>query len=448
MPYRLFGAETSAYSTKMRSYLTYKSVAFDWVPRTQESEDEIKRVSRFATLPVLVTDSGYAVHDTTPLIEALEADQPEPSATPADPSLGFLACVLEEYADSWLAKAVFHYRWGRKKDQKIAAQRAIDEYYTQSPPDDRKASEDRAIETMTGQLKLMQVDGDLGDVVEKSFKKFVKLLDDHLRKHLFIFGDRPSIADFAIAGQLIQMLKDPTPAKIIEKDGEFVAKWCEFMSAPTASGPFAAFDDLKETLAPIFADDMAAFFLPWAAENLESSLASAETFSVTLGKETLTLVPLRSAARSFRELRRKFVTGQAVEALKAFTDAAGATAFLQRPQRQDMAPVFASAADDADDGASAGEVSADGEAPAAAREDGEGVRRKRRRRRGGRSRGEGAEAGSEAGEDSPGEDASGEESSGEISVADAAEDQVSVVSESSEADDAPAGDEPPTDDRI
>lgn len=131
----------------------------------------------------------------------------------------------------------------------------------------------------------MQLDGELGPVVEKSFKKFIKLLDDHLKKHLFIFGDRPSIGDFAIAGQLIQMMKDPTPAKIIEKDGEFVAKWCEFMSAPTASGPFAALDDLKETLAPIFADDLAAFFLPWAAENLENSLAGAETFDVSLGKD-------------------------------------------------------------------------------------------------------------------------------------------------------------------
>lgn len=453
MPYRLFGAETSAYSTKMRSYLTYKSVAFDWVPRTQESEDEIKRVSRFATLPVLVTDSGYAVHDTTPLIEALEADQPEPSATPADPSLGFLACVLEEYADSWLAKAVFHYRWSRKKDQKIAAQRAIDEYYTQSPPEDRKASEDRAIETMTGQLKLMQVDGDLGDVVEKSFKKFVKLLDDHLRKHLFIFGDRPSIADFAIAGQLIQMMKDPTPAKIIEKDGEFVAKWCEFMSAPTASGPFAAFDDLKETLAPIFADDMAAFFLPWAAENLESSLASAETFSVTLGKDTLTLAPLRSAARSFRELRRKFVTGQTVEALKAFTDAAGATAYLLRPQRQDFTPIATAPSDDVDEGSSSTEeVAADGETPAAGREEGEGgVRRKRRRRRGGRARGEGASESGESdasedssGDESPALDASGQEPQGEIAAVAATDDQPAATAE---AGDAPAGDEPPAEDR-
>jgi len=392
MSYRLFGAETSAYSTKMRSYLKYKSVPFDWVPRTQESEDELKRVSRFATLPVLVTSSGFAVHDTTPLVEALEADSPEPSAMPADPAVGFLACVLEEYGDSWLAKTVFHYRWTRKKDQRLAAARAIDDYYTQTPPADRKAIEDFTIETMASQLKLMQLDGELGDALEKSFKRFVKLLDEHLKKHLFIFGERPSIADFAIAGQLIQMMKDPTPAKIIEKDGAFVAKWCEFMAAPTASGPFAALEDLAPTLAPIFADDLALFFLPWAAENLESSLAGAESFTVTLGKDAVAMAPLRSAARSFRELRRKFVGGQTVEALKAFTDATETTVFLLRPQRAE--PVIAAPADEAAPQAES-EAAADGEAAEAeapeAAEGEEGARRKRRRRRrSGKGRAEGA----------------------------------------------------------
>lgn len=404
MSYRLFGAETSAYSTKMRSFLKYKGVPFEWTPRTQESEAELQRLARFPTLPILVTSSGFAVHDTTPMMEALEADSPEPSSMPADPAVSFLACVLEEYADAWLAKTVFHYRWTRKKDQRLAAARAVEDYYTQTPPEDRKAAEDLTLETMSAQLKHMQLDGELGDALEKSFKRFVKLLDEHLKKHLFIFGERPSVADFAIAGQLIQMMKDPTPAKIIEKDGEFVAKWCEFMAAPTASGPFAALEDLKETLAPLFADDLALFFLPWAAENLESSLAGAETFTVTLGKDAIALAPIRSAARSFRELRRKFVGGQTVEALKAFTDATETTSFLLRPQKVDLRAVPGAPSDEAapaseDEAPAEAAEAADGAEPAEAdAEAGEGARRKRRRRRrGGRDREAGAEAAAEDG---------------------------------------------------
>jgi glutathione S-transferase len=393
----LFGAETSAYSTKMRSYLKYKGVAFDWLPRTQDNDAELKSLSRFPTLPVLVTASGFAVHDTTPMMEALEADSPEPSATPGDPAIAFLACVLEEYADTWLAKAAYHYRWTRKKDQRLAAARSIDDYYTREAPEDRKAAEDLAIETMLGQLKAMGLEGEFGDVVEKSFKRFVKLLDDHLRKHLCIFGGRPSIADFAIAGQLIQMMKDPTPAKIIEKDGEFVVKWCEFLDDPKPSGPFEALDDLRDTLAPIFSEELVAAFLPWAAENLESSLAGLETFDVTLGKDTFTLAPLRSAARSFRELRRKFVTGQTIEPLKTFTDETASTIFLLRPPRPDQRPDQRPQRPqpprvEPEAEAVGGEVAAEGEeeAPAAneAREDSEGGRpRRKRRRRRGRGRG-------------------------------------------------------------
>lgn len=445
MTYRLFGAETSAYSTKMRSYLKYKAVAFDWVPRTQDSDAELKSLSRFPTLPVLVTASGFAVHDTTPMMEALEADSPEPSATPADPATAFLACVLEEYADVWLAKAAYHYRWTRKKDQRLAAARAVDDYYTREAPENRKAAEDAAIENMLGQMKAMGLEGEIGGAVEKSFKRFIKLLDDHLRKHLFIFGGRPSIADFAIAGQLIQMMKDPTPAKIIEKDGEFVAKWCEFLQDPQPSGPFEALDDLKETLAPLFAEDLACAFLPWAAENLENSLAGHETFGVTLGKETYQLAPLRSAARSFRELRRKFVAGQTIEALKAFTDETASTVYLLRPPRPDQqqrppregdeqAPAEAADGDEAAEAAPAQE----------GREDGDGGKRRKRRRRRGRGRGgdgsaqEASSEASEGGEDDAGAAVEATDASADDGVAssidDAGDADADVISNDGDAE--------------
>lgn len=330
MSYRLFGAETSAYSTKMRSYLRYKGVEHQWLVRNQDTEEELRTLSKFPTLPVLVIGNGFAVHDTTPMMEALEADRPEPSAMPADPAIAFLAFVLEEYADIWVSKAVYHYRWTRKRDQRIAAQRVVEEYYT-TPPEDRKAVEDAAIVRMLGEIKRVGLDEEMGGVIEKSFKRLLKLLNDHLSKHLCLFGGRPSIADFALAGQLIQMRKDPTPARLIEKDAPFVTAWCDFMESPKAGGPFESLASLSDTLLPLFADELSVAFLPWAAENLESSLAGAERFEVTLGRDKVAGEPLRSAARSFKDLRKRFVTAQTIQELRAFTDAAGATVALQRP---------------------------------------------------------------------------------------------------------------------
>ena len=135
--------------------------------------------------------------------------------------------------------------------------------------------------------------------------------------------------------------------------------------------------DLRRTISPLF-------FLPWAAENLENSLAGAETFTVTLGKEAVTLTPLRSAARSFRELRRKFVTGQAIETLKAFTDETTTTVFLLRPQRVDTRRERLSAEPVADgDATAAAPRQTPRRSEDAAPEAGDG-RPRRRRRRGGK----------------------------------------------------------------
>lgn len=331
--YRLFGAETSAFSIKLRSYMRYKGLEHEWLVRTSETEETLKEAARFSTLPVLVTSNGFAVHDTTPTIEALEADSPAPETFPEDSACAYLAVVLEDYADLWLSKTVVHYRWGRKKDQKEAASRAIDEYFVGEQPENRKDLIKDSITRMTDMFPSMGLNKEVGGILEKSFKRFVKLLNTHLEKHLCIFGGRPSIADFALAAQLGQLLKDPTPAKIIEKEGPFVKAWCEFMDDPKPNAPFETLDNLKETLMPLFKKEVGVTFLPWAAANLEASLSRQEVVTVTLGKEEISHTPLRSAARSFKDVRRKFSVRDEDEALQAFVEEAGIGEFLRRPAR-------------------------------------------------------------------------------------------------------------------
>lgn len=336
--FRLFGAETSAFSTKMRSYLRYKGMEHEWIARTAETESALNEAARFKTLPVLVTSSGYAVHDTTPTIEALETDNPEPEIIPTDPACAFLAVVLEDYADLWLSKAVVQYRWGRKKDQKDAAARAIREYYGDNPPKNRKELEKLSIERMVARMPLVGLDKEMGGVVEKSFKRFVKLLNAHLEKHLYIFGGRPSIADFGIAAQMGQLLMDPTPAKIIEKEGPFIKAWVEFMDDPKPGGPFDPLEDVQDTLEPLFSKEVAETFLPWAAANLEASMAREDLVKATIGKDEISHAPMKSAARSFRDTRRKFAMAlerDGAEELLHFLDDAKAESWLRRPARDE-----------------------------------------------------------------------------------------------------------------
>ena len=336
--YRLFGAETSAYSNKLRSYLRYKGLEHEWIPRTAKTEEQVWEIAKFRTLPVLTIADKVAVHDTTPMIFALEADSPEPPVTPEDPICAFLAVLLEDYADLWLAKTVAQYRWGRRKDQKVAAIRAIDEYYGEDVPENRKELEKASIETMVDRMPLLGLNKEVGGVVEKSFKRFLKLLNAHLEKSLYIFGGRPSIADFAIAAQIGQMMTDPTPSKIIEKDAPFVRAWVEFVRDPKAGGPFLPFNDLSDTLTPLFKKEVAQTFLPWAAANVEAVLSRADEVHVTLIKDEIKHAPMKSASRSFRDTRRKLSDAEAAEggeAITEFLESIEALEWLRRGNRND-----------------------------------------------------------------------------------------------------------------
>jgi len=94
--YRIFGAEMSPYSVKVRSYFRYKAIPHQWVLRS-------------------------GIQDSTPIIDAMERLYPEPSIHPADPVANFISALIEEFGDEWGNKWMFHYRWARDVDQISAA---------------------------------------------------------------------------------------------------------------------------------------------------------------------------------------------------------------------------------------------------------------------------------------------------------------------------------------
>ena len=73
-PFRLYGAELSPYSLKVRSYLRYKGIEFEWLARTNARQEEFQRYAKLPLIPVLVDADENALQDSTPIIEKLEAE--------------------------------------------------------------------------------------------------------------------------------------------------------------------------------------------------------------------------------------------------------------------------------------------------------------------------------------------------------------------------------------
>ncbi|MEM7493461.1 MAG: glutathione S-transferase family protein [Pseudomonadota bacterium] len=326
--YRLFGAETSPYSLKVRSFLRYKDVDFEWVGRSKSTEEAFQAEAKVPTVPLLISLNRPANQDSTSILTTLEADHSEPSAVPDDQACAALALLLEDYADEWLNKLMFFHRWGQKPDRELAGERTMTQLLEGDLPRAKKKTRDQIVKRMRERLPLVGIEKKNEKVLKPSFERFFILLNAHIEKHLFIFGGRPSAADFALAGQIAQLLMDPTPAEWLRSKAPFVTAWCEFMDAPKAGGPFKPLSELEETLAPLFTDEIAVTYMPWALANMKAVEAGADTVQVKIDSMKYEQVVQHYAARAYKSVLKALDKVQKADGLDAFFDKVGAKPYL------------------------------------------------------------------------------------------------------------------------
>lgn len=338
--YRLFGTETSPFSIKVRSYLRYKKLPFDWVAKGFGTEDEFKSLARSDALPMLVSPNGGISHDSSLILSRIEAACKTPPATPEDPACQALAVLLEDYADEWLNKAMFHYRWGDTKSAKAAATRQAAQLFAGYEVEGLADIEKSIAKSMSGRLKNIGLSKKNGQIVETSFERFLSLLNAHLEHHLFLFGGHPSLADFALAGQLIQLLMDEKSGNLIREKAPFVSAWCEFMEDPRPGAPFEDFNAVKETLLPLIRDEVAETYIAWALSNEASIAKKRKTCEADMAGETFKQNVQHHTARSFDAVKAAFAATPAHEGLDAFLDEAGlgevfdlGTAVVETPEK-------------------------------------------------------------------------------------------------------------------
>ncbi len=263
VPLTLVGSPGSPYSRKLRAVLRYRRIAHRWVQRGSAQDVGIPRPA-VALIPVLVLPSAdggapEAAVDTTPLIRRLETMVAERSVIPADPVLAFLDALIEDYADEWLTKAMFHYRWTFPED--IAKAGAV------LPRWARIDLDNSAIAPLTEQFCSRQISrlGVVGSnattrpVIEDSYRRLLRLLDAHLTERPFVFGGRPASADFGLFGQLSQLAHfDPTPAAIALAEAPRVWAWVDVVedSSGIEPGPddWIPRDPLPDTLSALLAE--------------------------------------------------------------------------------------------------------------------------------------------------------------------------------------------------
>ena len=224
--YRLLGDIGSPYSMKMRAIMRYRRLPFVWLQINQKRRDETAHIRPPVIPKIQFPDDGTWHVDSTPMVYKLEELHPgQRSIIPEDPGLAFLSHLIEDMADEWMTKMMFHYRWWRKVDQKYCS------YWlacTQSEfaPDDVVQEAARTFtERQVGRLALVGSTETTRPVIEESFLEVLEIMENHLKESPFLFGSRPALADFGIFGQFSQLNHDPTSQGIMRDKSRRFCAW-------------------------------------------------------------------------------------------------------------------------------------------------------------------------------------------------------------------------------
>ena len=321
--YRIYGAEMSPYSVKVRSYFRYKRIPHRWIVRNAETEAEYQKLAKIPIVPLVVTPDGTALQDSTPIIEHVEALHPEPSIHPADPVGAFVSALLEEFGDEWGNKWMFHYRWARDVDQLSSAGRLARAMLPTNDEEHHAAAAATVRARMVDRVWFVGSNEQNAPQIESSFREALQQLDAHLADRPYLFGARPAFADFALWGQIYEAWTDPTAGALIEGHGHDVLAWVQRMLWPRAEGEFEAWSSLEATLMPLLQLQVGRLFLPWTLANAAAVATGLEQFTVELDGRAWTQKPQKYHAKSLRALRDKYAAVRDKGALDAVLDRAG-----------------------------------------------------------------------------------------------------------------------------
>ena len=285
-PYRVIGIESSPYAVKVRSVMRYRHLPYRWVARMPQLFDETHEV-RPPIMPVVQFPDGEYRTDSTPVIRALETLHPDSrSVIPPDPGHAFLSDLIEDFADEWLTKSLFHYRFSRPADRLSGGGWVMDDAHPDLDHAALAARTEAFVERQVGRMPLVGCTPANAARLEASYLATLDALESHVATDRFLFGSRPSLADFGLYAQLSTLGNDPTPMLLMRERAPRTWHWV--LRLGDASGVDGAWADADGGVPPVVAALLrlaGRWYLPFLTANARAIAAGADTVELELDGE-------------------------------------------------------------------------------------------------------------------------------------------------------------------
>ena len=281
-PIQLVGGTGSPYTQKMLALLRYRRLpyAVNWgVPATVCEAMGVAKPKPIFEPTFFFNDGGdtQAVCDSTPIIRRLEESYSDRSVLPCDPGLAFIDYLIEDFADEWCSKYMFHYRWHEAVDADNAGTLlplSMDVSILQSA---HKEFKHWVEERQTSRLHVVGSNTTTAPIIDASYRRFLTAMENHLANQKYMLGNRPAAGDFGLFGQLSQLVGfDPTPRAIAHKVSPRTVAWVDLMRDQSGLEPteqdWVSLKDQPESLRGLL-DEIGRVYVPAQLANARAVAA-------------------------------------------------------------------------------------------------------------------------------------------------------------------------------
>lgn len=244
-PIRLVGAPGSPYTRKMVALLRYRRLPYGitWGQPDQVCDALGVQKPKPIFMPTFFFEEEgelKAASDSTPIIRRLEEMYSGRSVLPEDPALAFIDYLIEDFADEWCTKYMFHYRWYPQADADNAGTLLPLGFDVSMPKESHEQLKQWVTERQINRLYVVGSNDTTAPVIDASYRRFLTAMEHHLANQKFMLGNRPGAGDFGLYGQLTQLVGfDPTPRAIAHDVSPRTVAWVDQMADQSGLEPTA-----------------------------------------------------------------------------------------------------------------------------------------------------------------------------------------------------------------
>ncbi|WP_040370478.1 glutathione S-transferase family protein [Blastomonas sp. AAP53] len=326
----LLGAPGSPYTRKMLALLRYRAIPYRMIWGSHMQPPPGYPVPKVKLLPTFYFGAGdarEAMVDSTPIIRRLEAEYQGRSVLPDHELLAFLDLLIEDFADEWMTKAMFHYRWHYAEDAANAGPLLIFWQNPTYPDDTARQMADGFAKRQIDRLYVVGSNDVTAPIIEASYLRLIGILDRMVSRTGFALGTRPSAADFAIYAQLTQLgIVDPTPAQLMASSAPRLRAWLDRVEdlSGLPDGAWLAEDALAEHLGELLGE-IGRVYVPFLIANAHAAASGQSDFETEIDGARWTQPVFPYQAKCLMTLRaaRDALSAEARDALDGLLAGSG-----------------------------------------------------------------------------------------------------------------------------